>query len=113
MIATERKGEKWGMDTYEHVVKHLRSEDALLSLRILWEHKKCMHARITHMEEKGYLDPSRHFSRDYAEIEKNANLVRMIMLRVQLGVLRGTRKEQSENRATALLREIATVSTSY
>ena len=77
----------FGLDTYACLLDHCRRLLArpafpdIRPLHILWEHKKCMRARIEYMETHRYLSPPGRFSRAYAEIEQEAGTFRMMMLK--------------------------------
>ena len=68
----------------EYSLRHPEFAD-VLSLHILWEHKKCMLARIEYMETLGYLDPGDALGEAYAEIAAQAGVLRMMMLRFGMG----------------------------
>ncbi len=83
--------EATGMEIYngigrrlEYSLRHPEFAD-VLSLHILWEHKKCMLARIEYMETRGYLDPGDALGEAYAEIAAQAGVLRMMMLRFGMG----------------------------
>ena len=79
--------EATGMEVYscirrrlEYSRKHPEFAD-VLSVHILWEHKKCMLARIEYMEALRLLDPGDALGEAYAEIVAQAGILRMMMLR--------------------------------
>ena len=76
----------WGMDTYQFLSGLLRDPDAaesnpLISLRIFWEHKKCMAARMEYMEEQCLLPKDAGLARRYSDIARRANHIRLVILR--------------------------------
>jgi hypothetical protein len=52
-------------------------------LHILWEHKVCMLARIRYLEREGYLNLDDGFGDLYAQIERDARTLRMMMLKLR------------------------------
>ena len=52
-------------------------------LHILWEHKKCMLNRLQFMETSYYLNATASFSLSYRDIEKQAQILRMMMLKLR------------------------------
>ena len=94
-------GNVWGIGVYDWLTEQISdlsrrselglSDNLINSFRILWEHKKCMVARIQYMCKHGYL-PEENASCDvFTEIERQTNQVRLVMLRWsfkrQLGTL--------------------------
>lgn len=78
--------DRWGMDTYQFLAGLLgepdvAEDDPLISLRIFWEHKKCMAARLDYMEGQGLLPKDVGFDRRYSDIAHRANQIRMVVLR--------------------------------
>jgi len=81
--------EEIGMGIYRSIQRRL--EYALetpfyfdfLSLHTLWEHKKCMLMRMHYMEEQGYLDPVDQYSSEFGEVERQARILRMMMLKAR------------------------------
>lgn len=76
----------WGMDTYQFLTSLLgepdaAEDDSLISLRIFWEHKKCMAARLEYMEGQGFLPKDVGFARRYSDIASRANQIRLVVLR--------------------------------
>ncbi len=100
----------WGMKVYEYLIKSCESlinspnavDFPVIPLRIVWEHKKSMLARIRYMEDCGYLKPSHPFSKNYAVVEKEVNSMRLIMLRWM-----STRRASSLKKIVEMLRETA------
>ncbi len=83
------RGDLWGMDTYQFLAGLLDEPEAtedelLISLRIFWEHKKCMVARLEYMEGQGILPEEVGFARRYSDIASRANQIRMVVLRNQM-----------------------------
>ena len=91
MLDTSYYGQEGsGMDVYgcirrrlEYSLEHPDFCD-FISLHILWEHKKCMLLRIKYMEEHRYLDPGDLLFEAYKEIESQAQILRMMILRFQM-----------------------------
>ena len=84
-------GNVWGVGVYDWLTEQISdlsrrselglSDNMINSFRILWEHKKCMVARIQYMCKHGYL-PEENVSCDvFTEIERKTNQVRLVMLR--------------------------------
>ena len=83
------RGDLWGMDTYQFLAGLLdepeaAENDLLISLRIFWEHKKCMAARLGYMEGQGLLPKGVGFARGYLDIASRANQIRLVVLRNQM-----------------------------
>ena len=57
------------------------SSDLVNSLRVLWEHKKCMVGRIQYMCKHGYLQEEKASCDVFKEIERKMNKIRLVMLR--------------------------------
>ncbi|MBT3274718.1 MAG: hypothetical protein HN368_16285 [Spirochaetales bacterium] len=91
MLDTSYYGQEGsGMDVYgcirrrlEYSLEHPDFCD-FISLHILWEHKKCMLLRIRYMEEHRYLDPGDLLYEAYRNIESQAQILRMMILRFQI-----------------------------
>ena len=82
-------GDRWGMDTYQFLVGLLDESEAaendlLISLRIFWEHKKCMAARLEYMEGQCLLPKDVGFAGRYSDIASHANQIRLVVLRNQM-----------------------------
>ena len=78
--------DRWGMDTYQFLAGLLdepetAENDLLISLRIFWEHKKCMAARLDYMEGQCLLPKEVSLARRYSDIARRANHIRMVVLR--------------------------------
>ena len=50
-------------------------------LHLLWEHKKCLRARVAYMEHAGHLDPALAIARRCTALEQQADHLRLVMLR--------------------------------
>jgi len=77
-------GDLWGLETYQFLADLLEDPDAddpLISLRIFWEHKKCMAARLEYMAGQGFLPRHGGLVRRYSDIASRANHIRMVVLR--------------------------------
>ena len=101
MIAAPRNCDKWGLATYEDVAGLLGSStdwNCVIVARLLWEHKKCMLARIVYMEVHDYLDASQHYSEEYAPIEATADRIRLVILR---NIVTGRPSDRSRQEASA------------
>ena len=78
--------DRWGMDTYQFLAGLLdepeaAENDLLISLRIFWEHKKCMAARLEYIEGQDLLPEDVGFARRYSDIASRTNQIRMVVLR--------------------------------
>ena len=56
----------------------------LLSMHVLWEHKKCMLARIAYLEQLGYLEARQRLRPRSEKVREGAAILRMMMLRSSL-----------------------------
>ncbi len=83
------RGDRWGMDIYQFLAGLLNKPEAaendlLISLRIFWEHKKCMAARLEYMEGQGFLPKDVGFAGGYSDIANRANQIRLVVLRSRM-----------------------------
>ena len=84
-------GNVWGLEVYdwlsEQIDELLRqdvgsiSSNLTNSFRLLWEHKKCMVARIQYMCNEGYLSEAPASYEVFSEIERKMSSIRLAMLR--------------------------------
>ena len=87
LLAVPREGGVWGTDVYAFLKENTTALSVYpaayrdIPLRLFWEHKKCMQARLCHMEEAGYLDPEDRLSIRFDAIAKKASSLRLVMLR--------------------------------
>ena len=87
LLAAPRRGAVWGTAVYPFLRGEIESwadnpagyDD--IPLRLLWEHKTCMQARLQYMEEQGHLDPAEQLARRFTEVEKKTNSLRLVLLR--------------------------------
>lgn len=91
------RGDLWGMDTYQFLAGLLDEPEAvendqLISLRIFWEHKKCMAARLEYMEGQSLLPKGVGFAQRYSNIARRTNQIRMVVLR---NFMRGKKTKDS------------------
>ena len=102
----------WGIGVYDWLteqISDLSKQDKLglrsaliNSFRILWEHKKCMVARIQYMCEHGYLQEENASLDVFMEIEQKMDMVRLVMLRWSI-----SRRVGTLERVKSWIREIA------
>ena len=83
------RSDLWGMDTYQFLVglfddPDATGDDSLISLRIFWEHKKCMTARLEYMEEQNLLGKANGFAQQYSNVASRANRIRLVVLKNHL-----------------------------
>ena len=87
LLATPRQGAVWGTAVYPFLRSEIESwadNPAAYSdipLRLLWEHKTCMQARLQYMEGQGHLDPAEQLARRFTEVEKKTSSLRLALLR--------------------------------
>lgn len=104
----------YGLDIYEHLKRYFRllvEEKIWLDIKylhMLWEHKKCMAARVHYMEEQGHLDKQLGFSKRVGEIEQRVQVLRNIMLRYSMD-FKPERLEKIIDGLDALARDEAAV----
>ena len=90
MLADPRPcADLWGMDTYQFLMglfnnPDVTGNDSLISLRIFWEHKKCMVARLEYMEGQNLLGKADGFAQEYSNISSRANRIRLVVLKNHL-----------------------------
>ncbi len=99
-------GDRWGIDTYQFLAGLLDEPEAvendlLISLRIFWEHKKCMAARLEYMEGQGFLPKDVGFARRYSDVASRANQIRLVVLRNRM------RRTKTKNGQTFVQDELA------
>jgi len=82
--------ESSGWQVYESIIRRLAHSMAnpgyfdLLSMHVLWEHKKCMLARIAYLEQLGYLEARQRLRPRSEKVREGAAILRMMMLRSSL-----------------------------
>lgn len=80
----------FGLATYDSLIETYQKLDIhpewfdIRPIHILWEHKKCMLARIQYLETEGYLDLTAGFGKRYEMIEGEVRIARMMMLKVRV-----------------------------
>lgn len=87
-LATSRPSRDfaYGVETYGslHGMLNLIREEGHADIRpfhLLWEHKKCMLARIRYMEEQGYLPAEDGLSAAYAKVEESSQAIRYLLMK--------------------------------
>ena len=82
--------ESAGCQVYESIIRRLEHSMAnpgyfdLLSMHVLWEHKKCMLARIGYLEQLGYLEARQGLYGRFERVQEQAGILRMMMLKSSL-----------------------------
>ena len=107
-LATPKEEGRWGLQVYEYLDESLRhvmdggSADLTIPLRVMWEHKKLMLARIEYLGERGIIDGSRCHAREYGEVEQRMGKARLLYLKWE-----GQRRDGQLERVRRLLAEVA------
>ena len=102
----------WGLQVYDWLTEEISglprhselglSGDLVNSFRVLWEHKKCMVARIQYLCKHGHLQEEKASCDVYADIERRMNKVRLVMMRWSI-----SRRDGTLERVKSWIQEIA------
>lgn len=82
--------ESSGCQVYGSIIRRVEHSKAcpgyfdVLSLHVLWEHKKCMLGRIEYLERLGYLEAGQRLGPRFEEVREQAAILRMMMLKSSL-----------------------------
>ncbi len=84
------KNQVYGIKVYHYMIEYLESllvrkiSYDIRPFHILWEHKKCMKARIKFIEDRYELQEMNIFYRLYEEIEQLADVIRITMIKFDI-----------------------------
>lgn len=101
----EKKGFVFGVKVYDALIQWISLHETEYvdhrTLFGLWDHKRIMLERLKYLEDNGYLDKNREYSRAYSEVELMANKARLLVMKYNV-----VRKKDVLASITALLRDM-------
>ena len=101
----EKTGFVFGVKVYDALIQWISLHETEYvdhrTLFGLWDHKRIMLERLKYLEDNGYLDKNREYSRAYSEVELMANKARLLVMKYNV-----VRKKDVLASIIALLRDM-------